>query len=274
MTPAGGAGRRETGVQILRRGSEGSDVRSWQTFLLGMELLTGSGVDGVFGPRSEEATKAFQRKQKLAADGMVGPQTYAAAIRLGFDPGFTDPLGGTSGPDWPPPPNFRPLISNLERQQVFGRFEYKRRSAGSDEIVIQGDWEAEQIAAITVPQLRGVKGAPASGRIRVHRLVREQVKALFQAWEDDGLLPLVRTWEGSFYPRFVRGSSVTLSNHSWGTAFDINYQWNMLGRMPALRGQPGSVRELAPRANQFGFYWGGHFSRHDGMHFEVARVLG
>lgn len=74
-------------------------------------------------------------------------------------------------------------------------------------------------------------------------------------------------------PRFVRGSRTTLSNHSWGTAFDINYAWNCLGALPALRGEKGSVRELVPIAHRHGFYWGGHFSRRDGMHFEVARVL-
>ncbi|MGH8628263.1 MAG: M15 family metallopeptidase [Gammaproteobacteria bacterium] len=31
---------------------------------------------------------------------------------------------------------------------------------------------------------------------------------------------------------------------------------------------------MVPIANAFGFFWGGHFSRRDGMHFEVARVLG
>ena len=38
------------------------------------------------------------------------------------------------------------------------------------------------------------------------------------------------------------------------------------------RWQKSSVRELVPIAHDHGFYWGGHFSRCDGMHFEVARV--
>ena len=29
---------------------------------------------------------------------------------------------------------------------------------------------------------------------------------------------------------------------------------------------------MVPFAHDYGFYWGGHFSRHDGMHFEVARL--
>ena len=73
-------------------------------------------------------------------------------------------------------------------------------------------------------------------------------------------------------PRFVRGSRTILSNHSFGTAFDINVPWNLLGSVPALVGQKGSVRELVPIANQNGFYWGGHFPRKDGMHFSIAKL--
>ena len=60
-----------------------------------------------------------------------------------------------------------------------------------------------------------------------------------------------------------------LSNHAFGTAFDINVQWNPLEALP---GRTGCVFELVPMAHRHGFYWGGHFSRRDGMHFEVARV--
>jgi hypothetical protein len=260
-------------MEILRRGSEGEAVRKWQNFLLGLGLYT-AGVDGIFGPLTEAATRAFQQKHRLARDAMVGPMTYGAALQAGFDPGLTDPLGGTSGPDWPPPPAFAPLVSNLERERIFGKFRYQRIAPGRDDIRMLGDWERRNLVKITLPQLTRVKGAPARGTIRVHRLVTAQWQALFDAWQRDGLLPLLKTWDGGFVPRFIRGSSTTLSNHAWGTAFDINCQWNLRGHLPALRSETGSVRELVPRAQQFGFYWGGHFSRRDGMHFEVARVLG
>jgi hypothetical protein len=72
-------------------------------------------------------------------------------------------------------------------------------------------------------------------------------------------------------PIFIRGNTTTLSNHAFGTAFDINADQNSLGARPALVGQRGSTRELVPLANKWGFYWGGHFgSRPDGMHFEIA----
>jgi hypothetical protein len=259
-------------VQILRHGSEGNEVRRWQTFLVGQALLAGS-IDGSFGPRTEAATRAFQQREGLEVDGTVGPLTLAAALQRGFDPGFTDPQGGTSGADWPPRPIFAPLASNTERAKLFGRFDYERVAPGKDDIRILGDWREKNLVRVLLPQLEKVKGAPASGQVWLHRKVAEQTRALFAAWEQEGLVPLLLTWAGSFAPRFVRGSATTLSNHAWGTAFDVNAAWNPLGALPALRGRTGSLRELVPTAHRFGFYWGGHFSRADGMHFEVARIL-
>jgi peptidoglycan hydrolase-like protein with peptidoglycan-binding domain len=259
-------------VQILRQGSEGDGVRRWQHFLIGQELLS-SGADGVFGPATNAATRAFQKRARIEVDGAVGPLTLAAALQRGFDIGFSDPQGGTAGPDWPPPPTFAPLISNTERAAIFGEFRFERIADDKGDIRILGNWERTNIVAVSIPQLAGVDGAPKSARIRTHRLVTEQFRALFAAWEAAGLSALVETWAGSFVPRFVRGSSSTLSNHAWGTAFDINVAWNARGAVPALRGREGSVRELVPLANQYGFYWGGHFTRRDGMHFEIARVL-
>ena len=55
-------------------------------------------------------------------------------------------------------------------------------------------------------------------------------------------------------PRFVRGSTTSLSNHAFGSAFDINVPFNRLGARPALVGQKGSVRRLVKTAHRHGFY--------------------
>jgi peptidoglycan hydrolase-like protein with peptidoglycan-binding domain len=37
-------------------------------------------VDGIFGPQTDAAVRAFQQQKGLAVDGIVGPQTWSALI--------------------------------------------------------------------------------------------------------------------------------------------------------------------------------------------------
>lgn len=60
----------------------GQDVRDWQTILVAAGHLGDREVDGIFGPRTEAATKAFQRALKVKADGIVGPATRQAVANL------------------------------------------------------------------------------------------------------------------------------------------------------------------------------------------------
>lgn len=256
-------------METLRLGSKGPLVEHWQFFLRGAGLYFGQ-TDGVFDDKTKSATQAFQRAQGLKDDGIAGNLTLGKAMSLGFhavddDPALPDTL------DPPPKPNFSPL--NLAgREAAFGKYAYISAPVpGNPEAIsIKSGWEAENIVTVTIPQLIGVSGAPANGHARLHRLVAPRVVALFQAWEDAGLKQLLLSWEGAFVPRFIRGSLSVLSQHAFGSAFDINAQWNGFGATPAAIGAKGSVRQLVPIANQLGFYWGGHFARRDGMHFEIA----
>lgn len=58
----------------LRRGARGENVRLLQ------ELLAKDGstlqIDGIFGPGTQSAVRAFQKKYGLKIDGIVGPQTW------------------------------------------------------------------------------------------------------------------------------------------------------------------------------------------------------
>lgn len=261
-------------MQVLRLNSSGSDVRKWQIFLAGLGYPMV--VDGKFGPGTDRSTKQFQQDNGLKADGEVGMFTYRKAIELGFSFPITDPSGqGDTSINFPARPDFQALTGIQSKFALFGRFEYRAIPGDPDgRIQILGNWEQENIVNVEIPALRNVTGAPASGRIRFHKKAVPQLVALFQAWEQAGLIPLIETWAGSYYPRFVRGRLDSLSNHSFGTAFDINAAWNGLNVIPPIVGKKGSVRALVPLANQHGFYWGGHFnSRLDGMHFEVARII-
>lgn len=270
-------------ARTLRVGSSGSDVEQWQLFLVGQGYNPGE-ADGSFGGKTKTATEEFQRDQGLDVDGAVGEGTLASAILAGFPVEESLPESGDnqSSSNWPPKPDFSPL-SLAERETLFGKFAFKPNPTtdNPEGITITDGWPSKNISTVEIPQLKGVRGAPSSGKIQFHTKAVPQLVALWQAWEDAGLLPHVQSWAGSWAPRFVRGSRSYLSNHASGTAFDINASFNPLGVVPALVGQKGSVRNLVPIANQHGFFWGGHFgsgsgqagSRSDGMHFEVAFIL-
>lgn len=261
-------------MRVLKLGLQGSDVKQWEIFLHGQGLDPGV-VDGLFDTVAKQATEAFQQKHKLGVDGKVGNQTLGKAGMLGFQL-TDDPQDDTKhGPNFPPLPTFSPLLSTAERQALFGKFKFvpDPQPGNKEQIRIIDDWEVKNIVKVELPQLKDVKGAPKSGVIRFHQAGAKQLAALWAAWEKAGLLPLVLSWGGSFVPRFVRGSNKSLSNHAFGSAFDINVAANPLGVMPPLVGKLGSVRELVPLANDHGFFWGGHFKgRRDGMHFEIAAL--
>ena len=64
-------------VAILRQGATGGEVKEVQRRLKLWGYYDGS-VDGVFGTATKKAVVAFQRKNGLTADGVVGASTYKA----------------------------------------------------------------------------------------------------------------------------------------------------------------------------------------------------
>lgn len=262
-------------METLKLGSTGPEVEAWQNFLVGVQGSYWVEVNGEFNQETADCTKDYQKAHGLVDDGEVGPNTLKAAVTEGF-PDLDAASVTTSvvlGPKWPGHPDFPPL-GFMDRAKLFGTFAFvPAPSAGNPEgIRITDGWDKKNIMTVDIPQLVGTKGCP-HGKIPFHTKGADQLQALWVAWEAAGLLPLVLTFDGSWNPRFIRGSTKYLSNHAWGTAFDLNARWNQLGRVPALVDKEGSVRKLVNIANEKGFYWGGHFTRLDGMHFEIARVI-
>lgn len=66
--------------EVLKRGSRGNDVKAMQYFLAFVayfnDRIPNIAVDGIFGPATEEAVKAFQREYGLTVDGIVGRNTW------------------------------------------------------------------------------------------------------------------------------------------------------------------------------------------------------
>lgn len=65
-----------TAFALSKIGSRGQEVTNIQTRLKNWGYYTGS-VDGIYGWRTSNAVKSFQRKNGLTADGVAGPATLA-----------------------------------------------------------------------------------------------------------------------------------------------------------------------------------------------------
>lgn len=62
---------------LSKYGSRGSEVTQIQTKLKRWGYYTGN-IDGIYGSKTVEAVKYFQRKNGLTVDGIAGPQTLKA----------------------------------------------------------------------------------------------------------------------------------------------------------------------------------------------------
>jgi hypothetical protein len=273
-----------------------AEVQRWQYFLRRQGIPQVGAIDADFGFNTEKATKFFQVTHGLSATGKVNESSLAQAEEFGYtvlQDGYYD---DRSGLDFPEKPVGLSSPTNASRNTTFECFKFLQRPLeqrpDAEAIVQKGscdgstaDWVASHIVDVSLPQLRFARGF--GGKLRCHASAAPVLTALFEKWEEDDLLHLIFSYEGCFVPRYKRNQAPlgagghsqkqssgvpALSNHSFGSAFDINFVDNQLGKVPALCGRRGSVRELVAAANTFGVFWGGHFSTPDGMHFEISRL--
>jgi len=274
-----------------------AEVQRWQYFLRSRGISQVGKIDSHFGGNTETATKIFQMDQGLSANGRADEKTLLAAQTLGYKILKPNYYKKRSSLSWPPVPGGLKSPSNAWRNKLFHCFEFLQRKGhqrpDEESIVIKGDcagtvpdWEDAYIFNFYDDRFKFVEGYP--GYFRCHRKAAPNIKALLDVWEKESLLHLVINYAGCYVPRYKRGKAPhpkkghgikqskdvsALSNHSFGSAFDICTTWNWLGATPAQCGQKGSVRELVEAANNAGFYWGGHYSgRKDGMHFEITKL--
>ncbi|MCP3104051.1 peptidoglycan-binding protein [Myxococcus sp. K15C18031901] len=77
----------------VREGAKGATVTDLQKRLAAAGFNPGP-VDGLFGPKTEKAVKAFQKAKGLAQDGIVGPKTWGALKAGGVKPPTGKPPQG------------------------------------------------------------------------------------------------------------------------------------------------------------------------------------
>ena len=282
------------GTVGLHSGNDPFDVAVVQKLLTEVARLKANAAldpqrtDGKLGDTTVPAIKEFQRSVMLmqSPDGKIA-KNGATIKRLNTEAGEVD-----SSPDtYPIKPDNVHQLGPAARDSIFSTFVITDKTkpnfpgyvddpgpaaADADNIRILGNWEASNISAVVIPQLAKIKN-PAHTRKRFHRIAIPQLVGLWQAWDDAGLVDRINTFDGAFNARYMRKAShVTahLSNHCWGTAFDINASTNHLFNTPAISWEPGCVFDLVSLAVDWGFFWGGWFpnGRMDGMHFEVRTL--
>ena len=82
-----------TAFAVSRIGSSGQEVTNIQTRLKQWGYYTGA-VDGVYGQKTADAVKAFQRSNGLTADGIAGRATLE---KIGLPTGSSGGSGSSSG---------------------------------------------------------------------------------------------------------------------------------------------------------------------------------
>jgi D-alanyl-D-alanine carboxypeptidase/Putative peptidoglycan binding domain len=124
---------------------------------------------------------------------------------------------------------------------------------------------------ITHPTLKNLVVTKSVGNFRVTGL-SPAVDSLFEVVADiknekpevfEGL-----GTAGMLCARHVRGSTTSISNHSWGMAIDLNLNGD-LDRRGDGKTQRG-LAEIAPIFNRHKWYWGAGFPTEDSMHFEIS----
>ncbi|MCY1211055.1 D-alanyl-D-alanine carboxypeptidase [compost metagenome] len=264
----------------VRLGDSGLLAERWNQFLKDHKFAHG---EKEFDRESEKGTRSFQAAfnkkadaRILTVDGIAGNMTLGCGLAFDitddFDARLAAKLWGYSYPDIGA--QTKSPLNQEQMHQVFGRIEAKPAGEpdNPERLIITNDWEAKYVRSAAIPQLNGIAGGKP--KVPFHKDLTYQLTALWNAWDKAGLLPEVKSFEGTFSRRYKRGSKHELSNHCWATAFDINYSANKLNALPATPDEIGCVYRLVPVAQEFGCYWGGFYKgRLDGMHFEFTQKM-
>jgi len=137
--------------------------------------------------------------------------------------------------------------------------------------IVNGTWanEGNWCSLVSIPEdiaLQWVKSATGNPtrKIYCNNDMAAPLLAALDNLKTRGFIKELKTFDGCFMIRDVRGVPGMLSTHAYALAIDLNASTNKLGEMPTL--SEGFVKCFADA----GFVWGGNFHRKDGMHFQYA----
>jgi len=124
---------------------------------------------------------------------------------------------------------------------------------------------------VTNPRLKSLMETRQIGPIKV-TMVRPALDSLERIYArlaaDEPELAAGLGTAGAICARLIRGSTSSVSNHSWGTAIDLKIEGQL---DPFADGSTQfGLLLLAELFNEEGWFWGATYRREDSMHFEVG----
>lgn len=129
----------------------------------------------------------------------------------------------------------------------------------------EGDWCIRFDVPVEIAQswINSATGKPTT-HIYCNRDMAQALQKALEMVQARGLIHCLRTFDGCFNIRDVRGIPGEVSSHSYAIAIDINASTNRLG-------SDGDISRLLVKCFiDSGFVWGGDFHRRDPMHFSLG----
>lgn len=215
------------------------------------KLTAGVYEDDILGELLRRGARAIQSEAGLTVDGLAGPDTISAIEDT------LQTLPNRSGShDAVRPAYDAPIPRRNGIESIYGTFRYKQHPDTPGAIIIDPKWVAEHIVRLTLH---------TGQKVWVHKLAAFEMGELYKkACDESGYTPKkVASW----VPRHMRwDKSRSLSRHSWGIAFDIDWHLNGVGMSDTpLHRHPRWVNVF----KDAGWMWGGDWRSYpDPMHFE------
>lgn len=138
--------------------------------------------------------------------------------------------------------------------------------------IVDGKWadEAKWMISLIIPAnaascwLNTANNNKPTNKIYCNKDLAQPLLVALAGLTAANLLTELKTFDGCFAIRSIRGLPDQQSAHSYGLAIDINAATNQLGAKPSL------TPEFIKCFTDAGFTWGGNFHRIDGMHFSIV----
>lgn len=161
---------------LLLLGSRGGDVSALQQKLNGFGPTGRITADGRFGLQTQAAVKAFQRRNNLTADGVVGPKT-AKALGWTFTGGSPTPPILVSLKKPPLPAATPPLLVVHEAIEAglthfFSKLkESVAQSGASGPVIVQAAFKLQRLLQMQCDQVKAVLSSEVPGFASITKLM-------------------------------------------------------------------------------------------------------